>query len=158
MGLEWRMVLGGWSLGLSALSPCRLGSRLLGKRVSWLVQSAGTLALIPAHQSRGSKAKVQFPACFWERWRPAGVLRHISSGELRRRDASAPRTKHVGLRTQIAGFVRSLSIFHSSSFRQKTTWSRWSALDLLEMTTGFGRWPTYYGSPKKTGRFSDATA
>jgi len=29
---------------------------------------------------------------------------------------------------------------------------------LLEMTTGFGRWPTHYGSPKKTGRFSDATA
>jgi len=48
MDLERPMVLGGRSLGLSALSPCHLGSRLLGKRASWLVQSAGTLALIPA--------------------------------------------------------------------------------------------------------------
>jgi len=48
------------------------------------------------------------------------------------------------------------SFKHTS--RQNTTWTRLSALHLLEMITGFGRWPTHYGSPKKTGRFSDATA
>ena len=40
------MVLSERALGLSALSPCRLGSRLLGKRASWLGPSVGALALI----------------------------------------------------------------------------------------------------------------
>jgi hypothetical protein len=36
---------------------------------------------------------------------------------------------------------------------KKRTSTRWSALHLLEMITGFGRWPTHYGSPNKNGPF-----
>jgi hypothetical protein len=36
---------------------------------------------------------------------------------------------------------------------KKTAGTRLSALHLLEMITGFGRWPTHYGSPNKNGPF-----
>jgi hypothetical protein len=49
--LEWRMVLGGWPLGLSAVSARRLGSRLLDSRATWLAQSTGTLALKQIYHS-----------------------------------------------------------------------------------------------------------
>jgi len=37
--------LGEWPLGSAAVSPCGLGWRLLGKRASWLLPTAGALAI-----------------------------------------------------------------------------------------------------------------
>lgn len=106
MGVEWRMDLGGRALGLSALSPRRLGSRLLVSGAAWLVPGSGTLALILAQPNFISffESPVSVPPCKWRMNYPDILFFKCGLDPV------------VGI-------------------------------ELAEIVTGFGRWPTHYGSP-----------